>query len=90
LVLWACDLEESYKETDGTLEFSGRESESETEFGEGQGNLIGGIRRDDEGKEGLRSEEIQATASVIIIAGSEITVTILNWTTSYLVKIPTS
>jgi cytochrome P450 len=49
-------------------------------------DLIGGIRRDDEGKEGLRLVEIQATASVIIVAGSETTVTVLSGTTSYLVK----
>jgi len=48
--------------------------------------LIGGIRRDGEGKEGLRLEEIQATASVIIVAGTETTVTVLSGTTNHLVK----
>ena len=49
-------------------------------------DLIGGTRRYDEGNEELRLEEIQATASVIIVAGSENIVKVLNGTTNYLVK----
>jgi cytochrome P450 len=49
-------------------------------------DLIGGIRKDGEGKEGLRLEEIRTTASVIIVAGNETTVTVLSGTTNHLVK----
>ena len=51
-------------------------------------DLISLIKRDDDGKEGLTLPEMQATASVIIIAGSETTVSVLSGTTNYLVKNP--
>jgi cytochrome P450 len=51
-------------------------------------DLIGAIKRDDEGKDGLRLQEIQANANVIIVAGSETTVTVLSGTSNYLVKNP--
>lgn len=51
-------------------------------------DLISHIIRDDNGLEGLTVPEIQATASVIIVAGSETTVTVLSGITNYLVKNP--
>jgi cytochrome P450 len=51
-------------------------------------DLISLIKRDDDGKDGLTLPEMQATASVIIIAGSETTVSVLSGTTNYLVNNP--
>jgi len=51
-------------------------------------DLISFINRDDNGLEGLTVPEIQATASVIIVAGSETTVTVLSGITNYLIKDP--
>ncbi|CCD55625.1 hypothetical protein BofuT4_P154370.1 [Botrytis cinerea T4] len=46
------------------------------------------IKRDGDGNEGLPIQELQATASVIIIAGSEATVSVLSNITKYLVNKP--
>ncbi|TVY83635.1 Cytochrome P450 monooxygenase aclL [Lachnellula suecica] len=51
-------------------------------------DLISQIKRDDEGIDGLTIPELQATASVIIVAGSETTVSVLSGTTNYLIKNP--
>jgi len=49
-------------------------------------DLISLIKLDEAGKEGLTLPELQATSSVIIVAGSETTVSVLSGTTNYLVK----
>jgi cytochrome P450 len=54
----------------------------------GRPDLISLIKRDDAGVDGLTLPEMQATASVIIVAGSETTVSVLSGTTNYLVKNP--
>jgi cytochrome P450 len=46
------------------------------------------IQRDDEGIHGLTLPELQATASVIIVAGSETTVSVLTGAINYLVRNP--
>jgi len=51
-------------------------------------DLISLIKRDDDGLEGLTVPEIQATASVIIVAGSETTTTVLSGITNHLIKNP--
>ncbi|KAF5878907.1 putative cytochrome p450 monooxygenase protein [Botrytis fragariae] len=51
-------------------------------------DIISLIKRDEEGKEGLSIQELQATASVIIVAGSETTVSVLSVITNYLVNNP--
>jgi cytochrome P450 len=52
-------------------------------------DLISMIKRDDEGVKGITLPELHATASVLIVAGSETTVSVLSGTTNYLVKNPT-
>lgn len=47
-------------------------------------------RRDENGKEGLSLGEIQANAALLIIAGSETTVTVLTGITNHLVQNPPS
>lgn len=49
-------------------------------------DLISMIKRDDEGLKGLKLSELHATSSLIIVAGSETTVSVLSGTTNYLVK----
>ncbi|KAF1948786.1 cytochrome P450, partial [Byssothecium circinans] len=51
-------------------------------------DLISMIKRDEEGIKGITLAELHATASVLIIAGSETTVSVLSGTTNYLVKTP--
>ncbi|TGO29072.1 hypothetical protein BPAE_0019g00470 [Botrytis paeoniae] len=51
-------------------------------------DIITLIRRGEEGKEGLTIQELQATASVIVVAGSETTVTVMSGITNYLVNNP--
>lgn len=51
-------------------------------------DIISLIKRDEDGKEGLTIQELQATASVIIVAGSETTVSVLSGITNYLVNNP--
>lgn len=51
-------------------------------------DLISQIKLDEDGKQGLTIPELQATASVIIVAGSETTISVLSGTTNYLVKNP--
>ncbi|TGO11350.1 hypothetical protein BTUL_0112g00100 [Botrytis tulipae] len=51
-------------------------------------DIISLIKRDEDGKEGLTIQELQATASVIIVAGSETTVSILSGITNDLVNNP--
>ncbi|KAF7918439.1 uncharacterized protein EAE98_009682 [Botrytis deweyae] len=47
-------------------------------------DIISLIKRDEDGKEGLTIQELQATASVIIVAGSETTVSVLSGITNNL------
>jgi cytochrome P450 len=51
-------------------------------------DILSHIKIDDEGISGLTLGEVQATASIIIVAGSETTVSILSGITNYLVKNP--
>jgi cytochrome P450 len=51
-------------------------------------DLISMIQCDDEGIHGLTLPELQATASVIIVAGSETTVSVLTGAINYLVRNP--
>ncbi|KAF7937988.1 uncharacterized protein EAE97_007784 [Botrytis byssoidea] len=51
-------------------------------------DIISLIKRDEDAKEGLTIQELQATASVIIVAGSETTVSVLSGITNYLVNNP--
>lgn len=51
-------------------------------------DLISMIKRDDEGIKGITLAELHATASVLIVAGSETTVSVLSGITNYLVKKP--
>ncbi|TGO73048.1 hypothetical protein BELL_0396g00070 [Botrytis elliptica] len=51
-------------------------------------DIISLIKRDEDGKEGLTIQELQATASVIIVAGSETTVSVLSGITNNLVNNP--
>ncbi|TEY74974.1 hypothetical protein BOTCAL_0067g00300 [Botryotinia calthae] len=51
-------------------------------------DIISLIKRDEDGKEGLTIQELQATASVIIVAGSETTVSVPSGITNYLVNNP--
>ncbi|TGO36465.1 hypothetical protein BHYA_0124g00260 [Botrytis hyacinthi] len=46
------------------------------------------IKRDEDAKEGLTIQELQAAASVIIVAGSETTVSVLSGITNHLVNNP--
>ncbi|KAF2875655.1 cytochrome P450 [Massariosphaeria phaeospora] len=51
-------------------------------------DLISMMKRDDDGVDGITTAELQATTSVLIVAGSETTVSVLSGTTNYLVKNP--
>ncbi|KAF4628703.1 hypothetical protein G7Y89_g9455 [Cudoniella acicularis] len=51
-------------------------------------DIVSLIKMDDEGINGLTITEMQATCTVIIVAGSETTVAVLSGTTNYLVKNP--
>ncbi|KAF7914031.1 uncharacterized protein EAF01_000437 [Botrytis porri] len=51
-------------------------------------DIVSLIKRDEEGKEGLTIQELQATASVIIVAGGETTITVLSGITNYLMNNP--
>ncbi|KAF2688531.1 cytochrome P450 [Lentithecium fluviatile CBS 122367] len=51
-------------------------------------DLVSMIKRDDEGVKGLSLPEMHATASVLIVAGSETTVTVLSGITNRLIKSP--
>ena len=51
-------------------------------------DILSYVGIDENGVEGLRLGEVQATASIIIIAGSETTVTVLSGIMNYLVKDP--
>lgn len=51
-------------------------------------DLISMIKRDDEGVEGLSYPEMKATSSILIVAGSETSITVLSGTTNLLVKNP--
>ncbi|TGO63168.1 hypothetical protein BOTNAR_0104g00160 [Botryotinia narcissicola] len=51
-------------------------------------DIISLIKRDENGKEGLTIQELQAKASVIIVPGSETTVSVLSGITNYLVNNP--
>ncbi|KAF2821312.1 cytochrome P450 [Ophiobolus disseminans] len=55
---------------------------------EEKADLISMIKRDDEGVKGITLAELHATTSLIIIAGSETTVSVLSGTVNYLVKNP--
>jgi hypothetical protein len=49
-------------------------------------DIISHVKIDDNGINGLTVPEVQGTASIIIVAGSETAVTILSGITDYLVK----
>jgi cytochrome P450 len=51
-------------------------------------DLISMIKRDDDGVKGLKLSELHATSSLLIVAGSETTVSVLSGTVNYLVKNP--
>ncbi|KAF2012098.1 cytochrome P450 [Aaosphaeria arxii CBS 175.79] len=51
-------------------------------------DLISMIKRDDEGVNGLSYPEMKSTAAVLIVAGSETSITVLSGTTNFLVKNP--
>lgn len=51
-------------------------------------DIISMIKRDDEGVDGLTYPEMKATSSVLIVAGSETTTTVLSGVTNMLVKNP--
>jgi cytochrome P450 len=51
-------------------------------------DLLSMIKRDDKGIKGITLAELQATASVLIVAGSETTASVLSGITNYLVKKP--
>ncbi|EHL02345.1 putative Isotrichodermin C-15 hydroxylase [Glarea lozoyensis 74030] len=51
-------------------------------------DILSYIKIDDKGVNGLTLPEVQATSSIIIIAGSETTVSILSGITNYLVRNP--
>jgi cytochrome P450 len=49
-------------------------------------DMISMIKRDDEGLKGITRPELDSTASLIIVAGSETTVSVLSGIVNYLVK----
>jgi len=51
-------------------------------------DIIGMIQQDENGIHGLTVPEMQATASLIILAGSETSVSVLTGTTNYLIRNP--
>jgi cytochrome P450 len=51
-------------------------------------DLVSMIKRDEDGIRGITLAELHATASVLIVAGSETTVSVLSGITNYLVKNP--
>jgi cytochrome P450 len=51
-------------------------------------DLISLIRTDEEGQAGLTLSELKATASLMIMAGSETSISVLCGTTNYLIKTP--
>jgi cytochrome P450 len=51
-------------------------------------DLVSMIKMDDEGSNGLTHPEMMATSSVLIVAGSETSITVLSGTTNHLVRNP--
>jgi cytochrome P450 len=51
-------------------------------------DLISMIKRDDEGVKGLQLSEMHATGSLLIVAGSETTVSVMSGTANYIIKNP--
>jgi cytochrome P450 len=51
-------------------------------------DLVSMIKMDDEGTNGLTHPEMMATSSVLIVAGSETSITVLSGTTNHLVRNP--
>jgi cytochrome P450 len=69
-------------------EFSNDKISRRLENKQERADLISMIKRDDEGVKGITRPELSATASLIIIAGSETTVSVLSGIVNYMVKSP--
>jgi cytochrome P450 len=67
-------------------EFSDDKISRRLEQKQGRADLISMIKRDENGLKGITRPELSATASIIIIAGSETTVSVLSGIVNYMMK----